>query len=66
MNTERLMAADRWISPAASDLEDAPRLLRDGRPLSVLIVDDDLLVGRILSEAVEEYGGRVSQASHSS
>lgn len=36
-----------------------PRLVRDGRPLAVLIVEDDLLVGAILAETIEDFGGRV-------
>jgi hypothetical protein len=59
MNTGRLMASDQRTPQAASSLEDAPRLLRGDQPISVLIVEDDVLVSRVLSDAVEDYGGRV-------
>lgn len=39
--------------------EEGPRLVRNGRPLTVLIVEDDPMVGAVLSETIEEYGGRV-------
>jgi len=53
-----LMAPHKGAPPPALHSE-ARRLLRDGRPLSVLIVEDDGLVAQVLSDAVEEYGGRV-------
>jgi CheY-like chemotaxis protein len=59
MNIERWAVTDQRRPQAASNLEDAPRLVTDGQPLSVLIVEDDALVSRVLSDAVEEYGGRV-------
>jgi DNA-binding NtrC family response regulator len=59
MNIERWAVTDRRAPQVASHLEDEPRLVKDGGPLSVLIVEDDQLVSRILSDAVEEYGGRV-------
>jgi two-component system, response regulator PdtaR len=37
-----------------------PQLLKDGRPLTVLIVEDDDLVAEILRDAVEDHGGRVA------
>jgi DNA-binding NarL/FixJ family response regulator len=37
-----------------------PQLLKDGRPLTVLIVEDDELVAEILRDAVEDHGGRVA------
>lgn len=59
MKIERWAVTDRRPPQAVSSLEDAPRLVKDGQPLSVLIVDDDALVSQVLSGAVEDYGGRV-------
>jgi two-component system, response regulator PdtaR len=44
------------FSQSSSD----PQLLKDGRPLTVLIVEDDDLVAEILRDAVEDHGGRVA------
>jgi CheY-like chemotaxis protein len=37
-----------------------PRLLRDGKPLAVLIVEDDLAVAELLSDMVVDHGGCVA------
>ena len=44
MNIERLMVADQRPPQVASNLEDAPRLVKGGQPLSVVIVEDERLV----------------------
>lgn len=35
------------------------RLLRNGSPIAVLIVEDEKLIGEYFAEAIEEYGGRM-------
>ncbi len=60
MKTKILMATPwRPPGPPSQPESDGPRLVKDGQPLSVLIVDDDALVGEFLSEVIEDHGGRV-------
>jgi two-component system, response regulator PdtaR len=59
MSMERRAITERPPRQIVSHIEDARRLVKDGEPLSVLIVEDDKLVSQILSDAVEDYGGRV-------
>jgi DNA-binding NarL/FixJ family response regulator len=60
MNAGLLLApASAGSAPPPGMANDPRRLERDGRPLSVLIVDDEPLVGMVLSDIVEEHGGRV-------
>jgi len=46
-------------SNSQSDSDHVRRLARGGRPLSVLIVEDERLVGEFFAESIEEYGGQV-------
>ena len=59
MDIKRWAVTERRPPHVVSHPEGAPRLVKDGRPLSVLIVEDDALVSRVLSDAVEDHGGRV-------
>jgi CheY-like chemotaxis protein len=59
MNIAQLHAAHDPSRSPSSKPKSEPRLTKDGRPLNVLIVEDDMLVGTVLSEAIEEHGGRV-------
>jgi two-component system, response regulator PdtaR len=57
---QTLMATPwRPAEPPSQPESDGLRLVKDGQPLSVLIVDDDALVGGFLSEAIEDRGGHV-------
>jgi CheY-like chemotaxis protein len=59
MNTYHLHAAHDPSRSPKSKANSEPWLTRDDRPLNVLIVEDDILVGSVLSEAIEEHGGSV-------
>jgi CheY-like chemotaxis protein len=59
MTTHQVHARREPPGSSSSPTESDARLTKDGRPLSVLIVEDDLLVGAVLSEMIEDYGGRI-------
>jgi CheY-like chemotaxis protein len=48
-------------SPSQPDNESGSqgKLVREGRPLTVLIVEDDLSVGEYLADVIGEFGGHV-------
>jgi two-component system, response regulator PdtaR len=64
MDIRRWAVTERRPPNIVSHLEEAPRLVKDGHPLSVLIVEDDVLVSRVLSDAIEDHGGRVVGVAH--
>jgi two-component system, response regulator PdtaR len=54
------LGASGSIPPAPPDQpESARQLVKDGRPLAVLIVEDDPVVGEYFSDAVQEFGGHI-------
>jgi CheY-like chemotaxis protein len=59
MKTERLFTSARQPRPPHPGPHQARQLVKDGLPLSVLIVEDEKLVSEVLSEVVEDHGGRV-------
>jgi two-component system, response regulator PdtaR len=59
MSAEYAWGRARKTRSSAAKGDDSPRLTRDREPLSVLVVEDDRLVGGVLSDAVEDHGGRV-------
>jgi two-component system, response regulator PdtaR len=59
MYTYDLTSSTR-VPAAPSAAEGESRLSKDGRPLAVLIVEDDPLVGIEFSETISDYGGRVT------
>jgi CheY-like chemotaxis protein len=52
-------AAPNHSPTPSAEPDNQKRLVKNGRPLAVLIVEDEALVGAVLSDAVEEFGGRV-------
>jgi two-component system, response regulator PdtaR len=59
MTIEHLAVTDPPQRQHVPHHDNAPRLVKAGAPISVLIVEDDQLVSQALSNAVEDYGGHV-------
>jgi two-component system, response regulator PdtaR len=60
MNTAHFTASN--CPPPGPDFDSmsAPYLRKDGHPLSVIIVEDDIQVAGLMKETVEEHGGQVA------
>jgi two-component system, response regulator PdtaR len=60
MNTAYFIAGNHAPPGPGPDAESEPQLRKDGHPLSVVIVEDDLQVAGLFKDIVEEHGGQVA------
>jgi two-component system, response regulator PdtaR len=61
MNTAHFIASSHPAPGPGPDSASEPQLRKDGHPLSVIIVEDDLQVAGLLKDILEQRGGRVAR-----